>query len=230
MQAEKEAFVPLAWGEIPKTSSWREYAAVVIECPPQDKGQAFASKWLRGLTEKARSNGTLFVLDEVVTGFRYAPGGAAEYYRIQGRVDLYCFGKTIGNGFPVAALAGRKAIMGELTNGVHFSGTFFGNPLSLAAAKATLCQLRLEPPWEHLYEVGGYLKEQWSALDLPWGLVGHPTRPVLKPEGLPKLDDLRRFLFQRGHVIVDHPWFVTTAHTKEDVDDLVEKMRKWEPS
>ena len=51
----------------------------------------------------ASDNGALFVLDEVVTGFRYGPGGATEYYDLRDRVDLICLGKTLGNGYPVSS-------------------------------------------------------------------------------------------------------------------------------
>ncbi|GAG06272.1 unnamed protein product, partial [marine sediment metagenome] len=225
LEAERDAFIPLDWNR-----SWLQYqlprlndvAAIIVECPPDDGGQEHASDWLYELAREASLVNTLFVLDEVVTGFRYGLQGASGHYGLNGLVDLYCFGKTIGNGFPIAALAGRKHIMDELTKGVHFSGTFFGFPLGLAAAKATLRQLRESPPWDHLYDVGNYLKEQWNALPIPYKLHGHPTRPVIDDDTLDDaFDDLRRHLFNRGHIWVDHPIYVTTAHTSADVDALV---------
>jgi adenosylmethionine-8-amino-7-oxononanoate aminotransferase len=224
LEAEREAFVPLDWlGDI---SPLNDIAAVVVECPPDDRGYEEAAAWLRALIDMAHDAGALFVLDEVVTALRYAPGGAAEYYGLQGQVDLYCFGKTLGNGYPVACLAGRKAIMDELTNGVHFSGTFFGEPLGLAAARATLERAHSDPPWDHLYAVGQYLVAEWNALGLEWQLVGHPTRPVIEPR-TKEFKSLRQHLFARGHIVVDCPWYVTTATTTADVDALVSRAVEW---
>lgn len=232
LEAEREAFVPLEWlGDFSSRTgalSWhaKEIAAVIVECPPDDKGQDAGRVWLNTLADMTHERGALFILDEVVTGFRYGPGGAAEYYDLQGKVDLYCFGKTLGNGYPISALAGKSSVMQELANGVHFSGTFFGEPIGLATAKATLHQLLEHPPWEHLYEIGEFLKLQWNTLDLPWKLIGHPTRPVLDGDD-DRLDDLRRWLFRHGHIIVSAPWYVSTATEKADVFDLVKWAEKW---
>ena len=107
------------------------------------------------------------------------------------------------------------------------SGTFFGAPICLEAAHATLRRLRSEPPWPHLYEVGEYLKKEWNAA-VPYQLVGHPTRPII--DDATKDDDfvsLRRYLFNRGNIVVDHPWYVSTAHKKEHVDALVAAAKEW---
>lgn len=226
LKAERDALIPLRWlGELARKPIG-ECAAIIIECPPT--ARHYESKyWLKILATEAKEHGTLFILDEVVTGFRYGPNGAAGYYDLEGLVDLYCFGKTLGNGFPIAALAGRRDIMRELTNGVHFSGTFFGAPVGLEAALVTLQRLRSEPPWEHIYDIGEYLSKEWNAA-MPYKLVGHPTRPIIDDE---TLDDqfvsLRRHLFNRGHIVVDHPWYITTAHQREHVDDLVKAAREW---
>ena len=224
LKAERDAFVPLEW-----MGDYRldDIAAVIVECPPADGGRTFAADWLNKLSLDAEGIGALFILDEVVTGFRYGPGGAAEYYGLQGLVDLYCFGKTLGNGFPIAALAGRKEIMDLLTQNVHFSGTFFGAPIGLEAARATLQRLRSDPPWPHLYEVGEYLKKEWNGAT-PYPLVGHPTRPIIDDATIDdKFTDLRRHLFNSGHICVSHPWYVSTAHKKEDVDSLVSAAKEW---
>lgn len=232
MQAERDAYEPLDWLGTPLVEfEADEVAAVIVECPPVDGGREKATQWLNELADNAHAEGALFVLDEVVTGFRYAPGGASEYYQLQNKVDLYCFGKTLGNGFPISALAGKKNVMNWLASKpggggkVHWSNTFNGEPLGLAAAKATLRTLLDQRPWGDLCEMGEYLKDRWNSLSLPWTMVGHPTRPILEgpDEGF---DDLRRHLFQRGHILVKHPFFVTTETTKEDVNSLVEEAGK----
>lgn len=229
-QAEKNAYEPLDWLDEPECDG-NKIAAIIIECPPVDRGKKNATEWLNCMVRYAHEHGALFVLDEVVTGFRYAPGGASEYYQLQGKVDLYTFGKTLGNGFPIAALAGKKSIMDWLMSKpsgggkVHWSNTFNGEPLGLAAAKATLRQLLDQRPWDGLCEMGEYLKEQWNALGLPWTMVGHPTRPILEgPDE--EFDNLRRHLFNCGHILVKHPLYVTTGTIKADVDSLIEETSK----
>lgn len=237
LAAERSAYVPLNWLEWP-TQPLSEVAAVVVECPPVDGGRPEASDWLRRLAELAHSCGALFVLDEVVTGFRLAPSGAAGYYDILDEVDMFCFGKPMGNGFPVSALLGRKEIMDELTRGVHWSATYFGSYYCLAAAKATLAALQREMPWSHLYEMGERLKSGWNELGLPWQMSGHPTRPVLEVpdyrervfghgKSMDDLDHLRRHLFQQGHICAEYPWYISAAHTGQDIESLLEAARSW---
>jgi len=231
LQAERDAYVPLDW--LGDYQSLDDIAAVVVECSPVDGGCDESRQWLKQLATDAENAGALFVLDEVVTGFRYAPGGAAEYYQLLGRVDLYCFGKTLGNGYPVAALAGREDVMqwlAEKPGGggrVHWSNTFNGEPIGLAVAKATLQQLLNERPWDDLVRFGHQLKTSWNKIDdLPYKLAGHPTRPVI--EGADeRFTDLRRYLFQRGHIIVEHPWYFTTAMTVGEVKNLTGNVAVW---
>lgn len=92
---------------------------------------------LRSLSEQS---GALLIFDEIITGFRMAPGGAQSVFGIT--PDLATFGKAMGGGLPLSAIAGRKEIMDLMADGtVAFGGTFNGNPLSLAAARATLEEL-----------------------------------------------------------------------------------------
>lgn len=236
MEAERDAYVSLEWlsCDLVTRIVADKPAAVIVECPPFDKDKGLASRWLRECSIYAHRVNILFILDEVVTGFRYGPQGASGYYGLSGLVDLYCFGKTLGNGYPIAALAGKREVMqwfAESPDGsgrVHWSNTFNGEPVGLAAALATLRQLEMYPPWEYLIRTGELLKREWNALNLPWRLVGHPTRPVLEPAGLtPELNDLRRFLFGRGHIIVDHPWYVCTETSEDSIKSLVTAARMW---
>jgi glutamate-1-semialdehyde aminotransferase len=227
LEAERAAFIPLDWLCAYDAMTWQDVAAVVIECPSIDGGRAQAGEWVRTLFTHAHEVGALTVLDEVVTGFRYGPGGASEYLGVShGMVDLYCFGKTMGNGYPVAALAGKKAVMDELAHGVHFSGTFFGEPLGMAVAKAVLARYNEIRPWAGLAETGRDLMTQWNRAGLECKLEGHPTRPEL--ESLPEdFGPLRRHLFRHKHIIVDHPWYVTTCTTDMDIRTLVERAAEW---
>lgn len=99
-----------------------------------------ADGYLQGLQKLARQNGILFILDETVTGFRIAPGGCAEYYRLM--PDLLTLGKALGCGLPVAAFAGRAEIMDALAwGGVLHYGTHNGSRIGLHAARASLQKL-----------------------------------------------------------------------------------------
>lgn len=100
----------------------------------------------------ARREGAVFVFDETITGFRYANGGAQEYFGVT--PDLATFGKGMANGYPVSAVAGRADMM-KLMEEVFFSFTFGGEALSLAAAVAAMDKLRREPVVQRIAERGG---------------------------------------------------------------------------
>lgn len=125
-----------------------QIAAVIMEpmntTEPKD---GFLDK-VKDLTHK---NGAVFILDEIITGFRYAKGGAQEYFGVT--PDLATFGKGIANGYPISAITGRAEIM-QLMEEIFFSFTFGGETLSLAAALATMTKLQKEPVIETLWKQG----------------------------------------------------------------------------
>jgi glutamate-1-semialdehyde 2,1-aminomutase len=97
--------------------------------------------YLEGLRELTRADGALLIFDEVMTGFRIAPGGAAERFGVT--ADLTTLGKVIGGGLPVAAYGGRRDLMSQVApeGPVYQAGTLSGNPLAMAAGIATLTAL-----------------------------------------------------------------------------------------
>lgn len=99
----------------------------------------------------AHQHGALLIFDETITGFRYANGGAQEYFGVT--PDLATFGKGLANGYPVSAVAGRADVM-KLMEEIFFSFTFGGETLSLAAALATMKKLEQQPVIETLYRQG----------------------------------------------------------------------------
>lgn len=123
-----------------------EIACVIAEpiggnmgCVPPEEG------FLKSLKSLCEKNGALFILDEVMTGFRVALGGAQELYGIT--ADISCFGKVIGGGLPVGAIAGKKHIMDLLSpiGNVYQAGTLSGNPLAMCGGYHTLKELSIHP-------------------------------------------------------------------------------------
>jgi len=114
-----------------------DLAAIIVEPVMANSGLIPPDmEFLRGLRGIADELGCVLIFDEVVTGFRLAPGGAQEYYGI--RADLTTLGKVLGGGFPIAAFGGREEIMRNISPSgkVYQAGTFSGNPVSVAAALA----------------------------------------------------------------------------------------------
>lgn len=114
----------------------------------------------------------------MITGFRFAIGGAQNYFNII--PDLATFGKGMANGYPLAALVGRKDIM-QLMTEIFFSFTFGGETLSLAASYATINKIQSQPVIEKLFTLGTQLKEgihqlidKYSMVDF-LSCVGHPS-------------------------------------------------------
>lgn len=114
-------------------------AAVIIEPVIANMGLILPEKgFLNDVRKITQQNNVLLIFDEVVTGFRLALGGAQEYYNVM--PDIATFAKALANGFPIAAIAGRKEVMEHLTptGRVYQASTFAGNPISVAASIATL--------------------------------------------------------------------------------------------
>lgn len=137
-----------------------EVACVILEpiagnmgCVPPVAG------FLEGLRELCTAEGIVLIIDEVMTGFRVAFGGAQERYGIQG--DLVTLGKIIGGGLPVGAFGGKREIMECLSpeGGVYQAGTLSGNPLAMSAGIATLSLLKEEGFYQQLEEKSAYLEK-----------------------------------------------------------------------
>jgi glutamate-1-semialdehyde 2,1-aminomutase len=124
-------------------ASGKELAAIVVEPTMIDVGFIPAEpEYLATLRRLADETGAVLIFDELLTGFRLARGGAQEHYHIQ--ADLAIYGKALGNGFPVAAVAGKAEFMDLSNSGpgmAGFVGTFNGHAVTMAAVEASLKQL-----------------------------------------------------------------------------------------
>ena len=116
------------------------------------------ASYLELLRDVTKRSGTVLSFDEVMTGFRLAPGGAQQRYGIQ--ADLTTMGKVIGGGLPVGAYGGRAEIMNRVAPAgpVYQAGTLSGNPLAVAAGLATLRRLERENPYDKLEQLGSRLE------------------------------------------------------------------------
>jgi glutamate-1-semialdehyde aminotransferase len=148
---------------------------MVFEWPRQD--------FLQELKTMCALNGTLLVFDEMWTGFRLALGGAQEYFGVT--ADLVCYSKAIANGMPLAVVAGRRDVMRLCDKDVFFFSTFGGEALSLAAAQATISELRDRDVPAHLARVGRELRDGYNAIASELGMgftraIGPECRSLIR--------------------------------------------------
>ncbi|CUS05234.2 Aminotransferase class-III [Candidatus Promineifilum breve] len=139
--------------------------------------------FLQKLKDACHAKGALLIFDEMWTGFRWALGGAQEYFGVT--ADLACYSKAIANGMPLAVLAGRADVMSLLDEHVFFFTTFGGETLSLAAAGATIRELRDKDVPAELARKGQKLMDGYNDIATELGLrdvthcKGHPARGLI---------------------------------------------------
>jgi len=142
-----------------------EVAAVIMETIAIEEPK---NDFLEKVKSLARKNGAVLIFDEIVTGFRLALGGAQECFKVT--PDLAAFGKGMANGMPISAIVGKREIMKELEE-VFFSFTFGGEALSLAAAFASIKEMREKDVIQHFWKQGKKLKEGYNRLAQEYELI-----------------------------------------------------------
>ncbi len=150
-----------------------EIAAIIVEPIPANMGVVLPDEsFLGGLREISRKYDALLIFDEVISGFRVAPGGAQELYDIM--PDLTCLGKIIGGGLPVGAYGGKKEIMSKIApeGDVYQAGTLSGNPPAMAAGLTTLEILKQGDVYASLEDKGDLL---FTGLEKAAGDAGIPV-------------------------------------------------------
>jgi glutamate-1-semialdehyde 2,1-aminomutase len=223
-----------------------ELAAVISEpimanmgcIPPRDG-------YLQRIRELSASSGTLFILDEVVTGFRYAPGGCQQYYGVQ--PDISTFGKALGAGFPIGAVAGTRAILDQMRWGEHMVlhyGTFNGHRLTMKVVATSLDLLAERGTYERLHDIGNKAIEALSAVFQRHGIkaIVQGFGPMFQiyftdRDAIRDYRDYCAFVDTQRysrfvHLLLDRGiymtpsnglhWIISTAHTEDDVDALIE--------
>ena len=219
-----------------------DLAGVIVE--PFQRVIPPAAGFLEGLREVTKLYEIPLIFDEIVTGFRFAYGGAQEYYGVT--PDLCTLGKTVAGGFPLTAVAGSSELMDQFdrnsADGDSFMpqiGTLSGNPIAAAAGLATLEVLRREGAYERLFATGQKLRLALERIlneaEIPARIVGiDPLFDVLFTDSdvtdyrstlLADKQKLGRFtslLLEHGVFRGETKFYVSTAHTQDDVDRTIE--------
>ncbi len=220
-----------------------QIAGIILE-PVAGNSGLFAPRtgYLEGLRRLTQQYGALLIFDEVMTGFRLAPGGAQELYHIT--PDLSCFGKVIGGGLPVGAFGGRADIMDRLAplGPVYQAGTLSGNPLAMAAGLAALETLSRQDAYRTLESLGARLESgmkqaaKEAGVPVRFNRVGSMFCAYFTEDPVDNLSDAMRSDRDRfaryfhgmlaGGVYVApsqfEAGFLSTAHTPADIDRTVE--------
>ena len=231
-----------------------ELAAVVIEpvaafgigAIPADHGFLTA---LRRLTEE---KGILLIFDEIVTGFRLGLGGASAYFGV--KPDLGAIGKIVGGGFPIGGYGGRRDIMekvvtptkqpSDVKEKIFSSGTFSGNPISMAAGLAMIEELEKGDIYEYIAGLGNKVREglrnaahgagfKFQAAGI--GSIFHvhfTDEPIRDKRSAMRADSAKQYEFSMGMISKGvllppaHPGFISAAHSDADVDEVLRIARE----
>jgi glutamate-1-semialdehyde-2,1-aminomutase len=223
-------------------------AAVILEPIPHNVGALLPdASFIEGLRTITSEQGSLLIFDEVITGFRHALGG---YQQICGvHPDLTTFGKAMGNGYPIAGLAGPRSLMERFSSAggdVLLAGTFNGNPVSSAAGIATINYLRDHPEfYERTYALGDRIRSGLGAIAGELGIHAVPSGfggvfalyfaegPIRGYRDLLRDNDeayvaFHRRMTDRGFLMLplalkrNH---ISAAHTEADIDRTLEAAR-----
>ena len=226
-----------------------QVAAVIVEPVAANMGVVPPKKgFLEGLRSLCTEHGTLLIFDEVITGFRLAFGGAAEYFGVT--PDMVTFGKIIGAGMPVGAYGGRKEIMEMVSPAgpVYQAGTLSGNPIAMAAG---LTQLK------YLYEHQEVYKELEEKGEKLYGGIEQILKEYKKPYHVNHVSSLGSLFFTENEVVdytsaktsdtkafADYflamlksgihlapsqfeAMFLSTAHTDAVIENTLSKVREY---
>ncbi|MGQ9424676.1 amino acid adenylation domain-containing protein [Gilvimarinus sp. F26214L] len=217
-----------------------DLAAVVVEPVQSRRPDLQPGRFLTALRAATAESDVALVFDEVITGFRIRPGGAQEYFGI--RADLATYGKIVGGGMPIGAIAGSRKYMDALDGGywtygdesvpeigvTYFAGTFVRHPLAMAAARAALLHLKeLGPQLQR--SINEKTSEFCETVNQYYRLLGFPFKlknfGSLFKIGFDDSQPLASLFFYKlrelgVHVWEGRPCFITVAHRDEDMDFL----------
>lgn len=216
-------------------------AAIIVE--PMQRVIEPLPGFLEELRTLATTSGAVLIFDEVVSGFRWCPGGAQEYFGVT--PDLATYGKIIGGGYPLAAVAGSRELMEVAAwspqaqdSRAYMSGTLNGNPVAAVAGSATLAELAKPGAYETLNRLGQRLRagitEALRDTDVPGQVLGlgptfqvvHTDQPVrdyrsLCAEDLAMKEAIARAVYEQGILVRNEKMYLSLAHSDDDIDQIV---------
>jgi glutamate-1-semialdehyde 2,1-aminomutase len=225
-----------------------EIAAIIIEPVAGNMGCILPKPgFLEGLRKICTKEGIILIFDEVMTGFRLAPGGAQEKYKID--ADIITFGKVIGGGMPVGAFGGKKEIMSHIAplGKVYQAGTLSGNPIAMSAGITLLQTLKDNPGiYSDLEEKGAYLEAglhdvlKKSGKNYVINRLGSMISIHFSKKEVTNFADasesdnqlFKKFfhaMLERGIYLPPsafESWFLSNALTKEDLDATINAARE----
>jgi amino acid adenylation domain-containing protein len=234
---------PQALDYIRKNAS--SIAAVIVE-PVQSRRPEFRpADFIREVRRITENAGSLFIFDEVVTGFRFGPRGAQGYYGVD--ADLVTYGKVVGGGMPVGVVSGKARFMDTFDGGMwqygddsfpeapvtFFAGTFVRHPLAMAALKAMLTFFKTQPDffWKTVNAKGDKLAgtvDRWFAdNDMPFQMPNCGSLMYLRIGEDQKYGGLLGAgLRDRGVFMLEgFPSYMTAAHDDQDIDHVIEAVK-----
>lgn len=223
-----------------------EIAAVLVE-PVQSRRPEFQPvEFLKQVREITLKSETVLIFDEVITGFRAHQGGAQAIFGIQ--ADLGTYGKVIGGGLPIGAIAGKKQYMDALDGGfwqygdasfpevgvTYFAGTFVRHPLALAAGKASLEYMKAKGPEfqaglnKNTAELAGLLNDTIEELGLPMFAAHFGSLWKIKfKEEYAYSELLFTLMRYKGiHIWDNFPCFLTEAHTPDEIRQIADRFKE----
>jgi glutamate-1-semialdehyde 2,1-aminomutase len=228
-----------------------DVAAIIIEPILGAGGGVPAEReFLKGLRELCDEKDILLIFDEVITGFRLAPGGAQQHFGVNS--DITVFGKILGGGFPVGAFCGRKEIMEKLDTTVYerpnyafHGGTFAANPITMTAGLTTLKILEDGKLIRKLNTIGGKIREELRTIfeknEFDVQVTGegslfnvHFTKEEIKDANTVFRADRKKLLDYNLYLIANGTFFLpthngalSTAHSKSDIEKLFLETEKY---
>ena len=225
-----------------------EIAAIIVEPVAGNMGCILPQAgFLEGLRRLCDEEGIIFIFDEVMTGFRLAPGGAQEKLNI--KADLVTYGKVIGGGMPVGAFGGKKGIMQHIAplGNVYQAGTLSGNPIAMIAGYTMLKELKSNPSiYKELEEKTIYLRDGLNKVLHAWGqpyvinqfgsmisihFSDHPVTDFASAASANN-DLFKKYfhsMLNRGIYLPPsafESWFLNNALTNEDLDKTIEATKE----
>lgn len=221
---------------------WHELAAILVE-PVMGNSAGILPRpgWLEKIRQLCDRYGIVLIFDEVKTGFRIAPGGAQEYFGV--KADLVTYAKAMANGFPIAAIGGKRSVMEVVEPGrVAHGGTYTGNVVGTAAADATLELLETQPIIQTIFQRGRQLMdgihEILTRAEIPHAMSGLPPMFSILLGAEEEPADFRDYcqgdsdlyerlvmaLIERG-VMPDcdgrEPWFLCYSHGEKEIAETL---------